>query len=105
MRLSADTMEKQAHRHPEMTPEDYARLPELLAAPDLVVAGATPRHSVFVSPPDAQRKALSAVVKRVPNDAAYVVSFRRAGRKEIERLVRTGLIFAGLRTATAPDEE
>lgn len=77
VRLSADTMEKQAYRHPEMTPEDYARLPELLAAPDLVVASASPRHSLFVKRLD---RDLAAVVKRVPGGSGYVVSFRRAER-------------------------
>jgi hypothetical protein len=57
--LSADTMEKQLFRHPELKPETYLSLPELFDKPDAVIDYGDRRILLL----RAGGKALAAVVK------------------------------------------
>ncbi|TFF20530.1 hypothetical protein E3C22_16610 [Jiella endophytica] len=87
--LSADTVVKQKQRHPELTIEDYRRLPAIGIDPTLVVQdGET--TMVYVKEDD-DRWLHAAVKVTRSRKAAFLTSFRFTGASNIRSLFRRGI--------------
>ena len=90
--LSADTMEKQLHRHPEMTVDDYLLAPLLLAMPDVVVA--QPGQRVVLL--RAGAKVLRAAVKTTEDRLeSYLVSLHYMDAGGVRRFLRRAQLLLG----------
>jgi hypothetical protein len=90
--LSADTMEKQLFRHPELKPETYLSLPELFDKPDAVIDYGDRRILLL----RAGGKALAAVVKATKDSGAnYLVSLHEARPKSVRSMLRKGRLVKG----------
>ncbi len=73
--LSAETMAKQAAKHPEMTAADYEQLEQLLSVPELVLAERV-RHVRLIG--KAGDRVVTAVVKRTgKGHENYIITFHR----------------------------
>ena len=92
VQFSADTAEKQALRHPDLTAGDYAAVASIMAAPDLAVADAAGRVVLFKQ----VGRLLYAAVKRTADGGeTYLVSLFRARAKDVVRLAKRGTILTG----------
>lgn len=92
--LSAETMEKQRARHPDLTPDDYLLLPLLLASPDMIVAQAR-RRVVLLR---AGAKVLRAAVKSTRDGSGlYVVSLHYMDAPAVRRFLRGAQVVWGSR--------
>ncbi len=101
--LSPSSMAKQRGVHRELAREDYLRLPELLDKPQLVLQETA--HKAIVLRrfgPDV----LAAFVKSTrPGDRLFVTSFRKADRKDVQRLLRKHAIIAGAAAALFDEKD
>ena len=87
--ISAETVAKQKRRHPELTIEDYRRLPAMGTDPTLVVQdGENPM--VYVKGED-DRWLHAAVKVTKSRKAAFLTSFRFTGPGNIRGLLKRGL--------------
>jgi hypothetical protein len=90
--LSAWTAAKQAREHPDLTIEDYRQLPELGAAPTVVIKDS--EQSVVIV--RRGERSYLAVVRRTSSGAAtFVQSFRRVDSREVARQLRRGQVVFG----------
>jgi hypothetical protein len=90
--LSADTVRKQLRHHPELTPEQYASLGEVLAHPAMVLRMRARHVSLLRVAGDL----LYAVVKATRDGReVYLVSFRRTNLEEVRRELRRAEIVSG----------
>jgi SPP1 gp7 family putative phage head morphogenesis protein len=84
--LSSQTMAKQRRNHPELSLDDYRRLPRLLDEDAMVFAQDDQR---IIIARNADGRWLKAVVKATADrDELFVVSFHHARAEEIDRLSR-----------------
>ncbi len=83
--LSPWTAAKQAREQPDLKPADYRQLPELGAAPTLVIK-ADDRTVVMIR--DGDRWYQAAVRRTVSGAATFVRSFRRTSAADVERQLR-----------------
>lgn len=87
--LSAETMLKQLRHHPELTADEYRRLPEIGTRPALIVQDGA-QTVVLVQQSDGRW--YHAAVKVTANGAAtYMTSFRRTDDRSIARLLARGI--------------
>ena len=85
--LSADTMTKQYRHHPEMTPEEYAMIPHIIASGEAVFDA--PRSAIIIH--SADRKRVVVVKSTQAGHEVYVTSFRRVkNNREVNRLQGKG---------------
>ncbi|WPZ33217.1 phage minor head protein [Thalassobaculum sp. OXR-137] len=90
--LSPESLTKNLRQHPDLTPAQYRQLPELGAAPSLIVQD----RDVSVVIVRRQDGPLMAAVKATDTGAAtYVTSFRRTNSADIRRLIQRGRILFG----------
>ena len=90
--LSADTMEKQLLRHPEMTAEEYQLLPTLIAQPDAVLASGENRVLMLALLERVYAVVIKATADRQEN---YLLSFYRADPKSVRRVQRNLKLLLG----------
>jgi len=83
--LSADTMQKQLRRHPEMTLADYRSLPSIGADPTLVFRDGT-NTFILVKLADGRWRYVAAKTTKT-GKAAFVTSFRYASDENIRRML------------------
>jgi len=90
--LSEETLEKQNRHHPEITAEDYAKLPDLLASPHILAQDGV--HHVLFFRRDGQdyRAALKAEVDR---GDVHLVSFHRTTAAAMRRALKRMTILDG----------
>lgn len=90
--LSPESLAKNLREHPDLRPTDYLNLPEMGAAPDLVVQDG----AVSVVIVRRSGELFSAAVKATTTGkATFVTSFRRTNDTDIRRLMRRGRIVVG----------
>jgi hypothetical protein len=90
VRLSADTFDKQSRQHADLTPDDYRRLP-LLLAEGIAIQQDDARVVLFRRFGERWWKA---VVKRTGEaDRLYLVSFHRANARELRREQERGTVL------------
>ena len=90
--LSPESLTKNLRQHPDLTPAQYRQLPELGAAPSLIVQD----RDVSVVIIRRQDGPLMAAVKTTDTGAAtYVTSFRRTNSADIRRLIQRGRVLFG----------
>ena len=81
VRLSASTAAKQALRHPDLAPDDYARVQRILDRGEMFRDRRDPRAAVDFL--DMDGRLWRAVVKATENRAeTYLVSLHRAHRRQ-----------------------
>lgn len=92
IKVSADTAEKQADHHPDLTPEDYGQLVELLGT-GKVVGQTQDTHLAFVG--QKQDQPWVAIVKRTAdgNEMFLVSLYRAASARYVRRLLSRGEIW------------
>lgn len=90
--LSGDTLQKNKDHHPELAMEDYARIPELLSTPDLVIQDW--EQTVFCLKKDGEWW-LAAVKATKTGQRNYVTSFRRTRWADIQRRLTNGEVLLG----------
>ncbi|MEY9717865.1 SPP1 gp7 family putative phage head morphogenesis protein [Sinorhizobium fredii] len=83
--LSADTMQKQLRRHPEMTLADYRTLPSIGANPTLVFRDGA-NTFVLVKLDDGRWRYVAAKTTKT-GKAAFVTSFRYASDENVQRML------------------
>lgn len=83
--LTPYTRKKQATRHPELTPEDYAKLPTLLSDPAEHFPAGKARHVAVISYAGAL---WVSIIKSDAEGRAFLLSFRRTAQSDIDRLRR-----------------
>lgn len=86
----AKTTKNLAH-HPDLTPEDYAALPELGSRPDYVIQDGP--HTLVLVQMTPQRWA--AVKATESGQGLFVTSFRRTNEKNLELLLKKGKLLGG----------
>lgn len=86
VRFTADSRTKNIDHHPELSPEDYARLPDVLANPDYVIRDSD-TSSIFLKTGDVWWRA---VLKLVGEHEALMVSFHRTHAASLNRLLKKG---------------
>lgn len=95
VRLSPQTLEKQNRpdKHPELTVDEYRKLPAIAGAPTLVYKDRD-LHIVLVQ--DGDRHWYKAVVKTTADRSEnYLVSFTRSNLKDLTRVNRRGTLIRG----------
>jgi len=90
--LSADTMEKQAHRHPELGADEYARLPDILGAPHIIAQDGDRRVVFFRRDGRDYRAAIKTTGDGAEN---YLVSFHRTDLDRMRRALKRMEIVRG----------
>jgi Phage Mu protein F like protein len=101
VRLSGETMEKQIHKHGDLTADDYRRVPQLLAAPALV-AGKGDRRVMILHH---DRRLYRAVVKATTDGSEnYLLSYHRTTKEKAVRALRGLPIVSGDLDALPDDD-
>lgn len=98
--LSADTAEKQAVRHPELTAHDYGALADVVASPQLAVLDRDGRVVLFRR---VGRLFLAAVKRTADGSETFAVTYFRAGAKDVRRIIRRGQVLLGSAEAVAEE--
>ena len=89
VRLSPETAVKQVLNHPDLTTEDYRRLPTVVRRGRLL-READGRHLAFFME-IASRYSYKAVVKRTSNDEVFLTTFQKIGNSDVPRAERRSL--------------
>ncbi len=100
VRLSAQSLRKERHEHPDMTEADYAALPGVLEHPDLTALQKDGRALLLKRLPGELRRgdavAHLAIVKATrEGDKAYLVSAYRARLTSVRQKLRRGKVLTG----------
>ncbi len=95
--LSPGSIAKQRAVHRELTREDYLRLPEMLAAPQLVLRETA--HKAILLRQVGPAILVAFVKSTRAGDRLFVTSFRRADRKDVDRLLRKHQVLLGTAAA------
>lgn len=85
--LSSDTWAKQLHRHPELVLDDYRRLVDLGAEPQLVLRQGDTR--IIMIRVDGRRWLKATIKTTSDRKELFVVSVQFADARELRRLRRT----------------
>lgn len=101
VRLSGETMEKQLHKHGDLTDDDYAHLPDALARPDIVARQGERRVLFFHYAGQLYRGALKTTGDGTEN---YLLSFHRTTKEKAAKALRGMQILSG-DLAALPDDE
>ncbi|GAB6035862.1 phage minor head protein [Fundidesulfovibrio butyratiphilus] len=88
--LSSESAAKNIDHHPELTPQDYQRLPEIGAKPDLVIQ-VDGRKMVLAR--KETRWFMAAVKADASGENVYVTSFRKTNEKDVASLKRRGKVL------------
>ncbi|GAA3682322.1 MULTISPECIES: phage head morphogenesis protein [Acetobacter] len=107
VKLSGETMEKQLHKHGDLTEADYRRLPAALAQPDIVARQGEKRVLFFHQAGYIYRGALKTTGDGAEN---YLLSFHRTTKEKATKALRDLPILSGSLDAlseadTVPDED
>lgn len=90
--LSPESLQKNLREHPDLTPVDYRQLPELGAAPTLIVQD----RDLSVVAVRREEGPLWAAIKATETGlATFVTSFRRTHPSDIRRLLARGQVIFG----------
>jgi len=92
VRLSEDTLIKQNSRHPEITAEEYGKLPDILAAPHIVAQDGDRRVVFFRRNGRDYRAALKTTQD---GSETYLVSFHRTEAAAMRRALKRMTILDG----------
>lgn len=93
VRLSGESYEKQVYRHPDLSAEDYAVLPEMIARPTVVQRQTDNKVALLLR---RSGRVYQAVVKAADSARRlYLVSFRRADAKSVRQELRKHEVLAG----------
>ena len=101
VRLSGETMEKQLHKHGDLTDDDYAHLPDALARPDIVARQGERRVLFFHHAGQLYRGALKTTGDGPAN---YLLSFHRTTKEKAAKALRGTQVLPG-DLAALPDDE
>jgi hypothetical protein len=100
VQISADTMEKQLRHHPDLTPEEYHGLVEVLQAPQLVLR-ASPTHLVLLH---GHERLYRAVLKTTRTAAEnFLISLHRTQIAQVRAQMRKFEVLAGTIAALRDD--
>ena len=89
VRLSAESAVKQVINHPDLTTEDYRRLPEVIRR-GRKLREPEGHHLAFFLEIDS-RYSYKAVVKRTSNDEVFLTTFQKIGNSDVPRAERRSL--------------
>lgn len=90
--LSAESAAKNVEHHPDLSPADYALLPELGAAPTLIVQDATQKIVIVKRGEDLWYAAVKATSS---GQGTFLLSFRRTNARDVRALLRKGKVIFG----------
>lgn len=90
--LSTETLEKQRRHHPELTDDDYRRLPSIGTEPTVVVQT---RAGTAILIQEGGRFRLAVIKGTRRGEAAYLVSYRYTDAEDLRLLKRQGRVIYG----------
>lgn len=90
--LSGETLEKNKRHHPEVTQDDYARLPGLLAEPALAIQDGELTAVVVRRDGEWWLAALKTTRTGARN---FLTSFRRTNENDVKRMLKRGALLLG----------